>query len=568
MPRKSLLLLSFFFLSLSLEGRAQDAGGNKKPTNDPLDVIESPENKTPPAEPSVPEFTEVTPPGDAAAPNKTAEKAPEKAAEVAQPQPPVAAEPNPDVQLNSAKEVQQTEERPPRAVGDEPDLHKEERFHKIYKQYNEQPTSDEAWEKAVGDRKAQVYKVHKGDTLWEVSNTLFGDPQYWPKVWSLNTSQIANPHEINPDMAIQFFPGTMDDPPTLAIVKKDESEEKTEVEESPVPEPENPIAPEDIPKSKKHSKVLKELPPSIPLYRLGSVSIPPVEVQIPPPKLRTTSAPEYLTYFAAKETPPSVGVIIETEMGTTTATDYQYVMVHMDSPGAKDFVAIRNLEPLHDPRDPKKGIELIEIQGVVEVMEKVNENNVYRAMVKKSIQPINVGAKLIAGPMPMFDPTPTAVTSLATATIFGGQYENDRKQFATHSVVFIDAGSGQGVQEGQSLHIYSDVRKRNKGTRALMNDRIIGTVKVIKVTDSFATAYVTNATDDVFIGDHVGSSPVVNTVEKNDEQVRVSSSLSKGGDEELALDEIDNASAKEGAKPVDEAPADSGAPVADPDFEL
>lgn len=39
--------------------------------------------------------------------------------------------------------------------------------------------------------------VKKGDTLWDMSNTYYGNPWAWPQVWSLNP-QVENPHWIYP----------------------------------------------------------------------------------------------------------------------------------------------------------------------------------------------------------------------------------------------------------------------------------------------------------------------------------------------------------------------------------
>jgi hypothetical protein len=42
-----------------------------------------------------------------------------------------------------------------------------------------------------------TYVVAEGDTLWELSEGLFGDGHYWPVLWSYNP-QITNPHWVYP----------------------------------------------------------------------------------------------------------------------------------------------------------------------------------------------------------------------------------------------------------------------------------------------------------------------------------------------------------------------------------
>lgn len=58
------------------------------------------------------------------------------------------------------------------AQNDAPDSSREEEFHRIYKSYNEQPTSVESWENAIKGRAAENYQVQKGDTLSDISGTL------------------------------------------------------------------------------------------------------------------------------------------------------------------------------------------------------------------------------------------------------------------------------------------------------------------------------------------------------------------------------------------------------------
>jgi len=46
----------------------------------------------------------------------------------------------------------------------------------------------------------------KGDTLWDLSQKFLNNPWYWPKIWSLNPS-IENPHWIYPGNKLRLVPG-------------------------------------------------------------------------------------------------------------------------------------------------------------------------------------------------------------------------------------------------------------------------------------------------------------------------------------------------------------------------
>ena len=50
------------------------------------------------------------------------------------------------------------------------------------------------------------HTVKEGDTLWDITQTYYGDPYRWPQVWSYNP-EITNPHWIYPDATVQLRPG-------------------------------------------------------------------------------------------------------------------------------------------------------------------------------------------------------------------------------------------------------------------------------------------------------------------------------------------------------------------------
>jgi hypothetical protein len=86
------------------------------------------------------------------------------------------------------------------------------KFQKILK-----PITDEAWKALAGDKTSETYEIIKGDTLWSISNRLFGDPKVWPKIWALNNHTITNPHVITPKNLIAFLPGSGSSLPSVAI---------------------------------------------------------------------------------------------------------------------------------------------------------------------------------------------------------------------------------------------------------------------------------------------------------------------------------------------------------------
>jgi hypothetical protein len=76
-------------------------------------------------------------------------------------------------------------------------------------------TADES-ERAAATEKVKVpsdvpdtHMVREGDTLWDITESYYGDPYRWPQIWSYNP-EITNPHWIYPDLEIRLRPDDAD----------------------------------------------------------------------------------------------------------------------------------------------------------------------------------------------------------------------------------------------------------------------------------------------------------------------------------------------------------------------
>lgn len=376
---------------------------------------------------------------------------------------------------------------------DEPDLKKEQRLHQIYQQYNLTPTNESTWA-SVASGKTQTYGIQEGDTLWDLSETLFGDSSFWPKVWSLNADKIENPHEIFPGLSVLFTPGSTGDAPTLDL----KATKDLPTEEVPIEDPEKlellskaTIEPLDI------RKAPTPLPPSLPHWTHGR---PGGDLKFEVQKInRDFGTPdEALRYYLVSEKPQEAGTLVETEMGTLGASEYQYVSVQFP-PGekAQKVIAVKELGKIEDPFN-KTSAYLIEVQGELEVLETVNsEENMYRALVKKAISPVEVGALLIRGDMPTYNAKESALGS-ASARVIGGQGSVERHLLGTQQLIFL---SGQGLNVGETYPIFKNKKMRNEKTKIIENPLQIGRAKVVQVSDGVATALVLQSVEEIQVGD-------------------------------------------------------------------
>jgi hypothetical protein len=64
----------------------------------------------------------------------------------------------------------------------------------------------ESGDKIRGLTPPAIHLVKRGDTLWDLGDTYYGNPWQWPRIWSYNP-QIENPHWIYPGDQIRMQPG-------------------------------------------------------------------------------------------------------------------------------------------------------------------------------------------------------------------------------------------------------------------------------------------------------------------------------------------------------------------------
>jgi hypothetical protein len=78
------------------------------------------------------------------------------------------------------------------------------------------PMSESNWRKWAGPMVEKSYSIQRGDTLWGISDKLFGTPYLWPKIWQLN-AVFGNAHQIEPGLQLRFSVGNPNSAPALAV---------------------------------------------------------------------------------------------------------------------------------------------------------------------------------------------------------------------------------------------------------------------------------------------------------------------------------------------------------------
>jgi len=407
----------------------------------------------------------------------------------------------------------------------------EDYFHSIYQKYNSQPTPQEVWEGALSKRTNQEYVIVEGDTLWDVSRTLFMDGFFWSKIWALNP-YITNPHQIKKGQIIHFFPGEGLEAPGLKVnttsnapaLTPQTSLGKTTLSQTKWWSSQGLPLVTDItsgvmipPPSGSHVPTLSNFPPSLPNWYFDTdaeVEKAPLEiVPIELPKIENIlNVPFYISEF-----PQNIkGSIYEIEKNASTASERDYLFIAADGDEVinigETYTVIESIGEIRDPEAIGELPMSYEVQGEVKVIGKVEEY--YKAIVIKSLFPIKVGASIIPGHGPKMNLTEPGDPVSLKAMIIGGENDTTRSLFGPQAIIYINRGSSDGVKVNQRAPVSAIHRLRHSESTIFSNTWKIGEVKIVKVEKNYATAVVMMATEGIMPGDIVGELHASDITEK------------------------------------------------------
>ncbi|MCB0349442.1 MAG: LysM peptidoglycan-binding domain-containing protein, partial [Bdellovibrionales bacterium] len=390
---------------------------------------------------------------------------------------------------------------------DEPNLKKERSIFNAYQYIKNYSNLDETWQQASAGREAESYGVQAGDSLWDISLTLFGNPYFWPKIWQIN-SGITNPHEIKPGDPLVFIEGDLQSAPQLS--QGEAPMEGEDVTDELPPEEELLAEIPELPAVEEQRPPLAEIPPSLAAWHLtkkqdddlNADKITKIASQVPN-LIRLSS-------YVVEDIPAEAGKIVEIEMGSDTANLYQNVFIESDQIGVGDtLVSYAIKDKIHDKKGEIIGYA-IELHGTLKVTEAAStDKSVFKAIVTYLASPIRKGTFIKKGAYPIktLNKQPSVVS--IDTEIIGAEFDDRRRVLGTGSIVYLANGSDAGIQEGTALRIIKNQKVRNKTTLVDNNTNIIGTVQIIDVQPTRSTGVISNASDAITIGDNTGATTVL-----------------------------------------------------------
>ncbi|MEZ4288555.1 MAG: LysM peptidoglycan-binding domain-containing protein [Polyangiales bacterium] len=279
-----------------------------------------------------------------------------------------------------------------------------------------------------------THTVRDGDTLWDITGQYFGNPYEWPRVWSYNPA-VTNPHWI--------YPGSQ-----IAL--------KSTATGSMPPDNVNTA------NTTAASSAGSNAPGSVYLREMG---------------------------FLDEDALKNEGLLRAAQVDHLLLSVYDKVYIDFEkdaaiTPGSY-YTIFRHLSK--DEREKSEKGELVRILGTVRLDEYDEDSSLGRGEIVEALDTIERGFR-VAPIMRRFStvtPQPAQV-SLETS-IIASIYP--RKILAQHHVVFIGAGSEQGIVLGQSVSITRSGDEWQDSTRKLRN-RLSTTVPIPKEPEKYPVEVV------------------------------------------------------------------------------
>lgn len=307
------------------------------------------------------------------------------------------------------------------------------------------------------------YTVRRGDTLWDITGHFYGNPYEWPRVWSYNP-EITNPHWIYPQANLRLVP---------------------------------------------EGQRAARLP--------GGREVPVVET--PAAAARRTPGAIRLEEegYLDRDALQASGIIVGSPEDHMMLAPYDDVYVQFEEnanvrPG-QEYTVFRRMG--EDERGETEEGELVRIFGTVRVRSYDRDQHLARATIVNALDPIERGYR-VAGMVRRFEMVPPVrnerdVVARVVASLRPRQLVGDQQ------VIFVNAGSEQGVRKGNRFFIVEHGDAWREGLSAPPREvgatsdeggepeeyppEIIAEARVVNVRPRSAALMVTRAVREVEMGD-------------------------------------------------------------------
>lgn len=392
---------------------------------------------------------------------------------------------------------------------DPPDLNLE---FKLHQQYLKGLGKGETTETQTGV--VESYQLQNGENLWGLSQMLYGDGNYWPKIWAQNRS-ISNPHLIKPGHTLQFLLGSEDSAPAFRFSEAEEG--GVELAAAVTNNPQIDLPPPEIP-SRPIIGIPNSFPPWQDVYRKRPDKMSVDDSRMDVHRKHHNDRLFLSAFVQETELVPS-GTFLEPEKESGLPVVNQYVYVKMlkgtAHPGDKYLIVKDHgrIKKLNDQVEGKIEARFVQVYGDLVLGDLAQPNfrrssdrehfEIFRAMILHTVNLTLTDYDLIPGEMQSVEMTRTGESGTINAQVIGSMKHQASAIYGQGDVVFVNKGSSQGLAVGQLFDIYIDRSIRDDETQVTFSQRPSGMMKLAKVTQNYATGVILSGVDSIQQGDQI-----------------------------------------------------------------
>lgn len=321
----------------------------------------------------------------------------------------------------------------------------------------------------VANSSPDYYTVQPGDTLWDISRTFLGNPEYWPRLWSIN-DYITNPHWIYPGNRIAFRLGTNLEPPQVGL-------------ETTTPKVES-----------------------------NSISFEYAENQCGPDVRFTATIPstryEARGFLADSDDVEAYGKVYKAKSGHLWLSEGNLIYLKMDDPEAYDCgdtVSIfrQTAKKVRDPRNRRTRYgSAYDVVAEARIVHRVDD--MVAAVVRTSYREI-VRGDLVGPLMPVHVEVETREPSGTVAGHIIGRPTNENVMASAGETVFLSVGRSDGVRVGDSFYVVLQLDEGLDGEKedTSLPESVSGRVVVVRVDEYTAVGKITDASRVISDGNRI-----------------------------------------------------------------
>jgi hypothetical protein len=334
------------------------------------------------------------------------------------------------------------------------------------------------------------YSVQRGDTLYDICDQLLGEPDYWPKLWSLNP-EIKNPHFVFPGTKIRFYPGDLEIPPFLVV--------STQVEELPI-STEPAMVEELVMESPAQEQINSNSAETPEILDAKDIPVPDDvarEIMVAGNIFRRSDVIVNLPGFIVDIEADANGYVFAGSQGRMGVDDTGEIFLEETggiAPGSL-YTIVREVGELYDDRPDGTGGFIghrYDVVGHVKVIKGI-ESGLYRGKMIETFLPPDASDLVVpfVATRKQFVPGSGGVTKEVPALIVG--FERDTQLFgAEGNFVFLKLAVRGSVVEGDLVEAFHrpEIVSPRPGTGFYLEKIKRGVVRILDVRGSIAIGYV------------------------------------------------------------------------------